>query len=197
MWVAAALSWTGHLDDLPPIGEILVGWPRRPRKGSGRAIAVGRMAHFRPSGSCGSPPTRRLSCRWDAMGCCPALVGFRGMREALADHGRPGRRCLRIGGCTPLAGRLRPQAVRGGLTSPRASAMARGVGHLHESTVTGGHHDGPDTFTPLLLPSAHPALLPDSVPSGRRTGGRAQPAPADRRPGIGCTGRSGPPPLTP
>jgi hypothetical protein len=27
MWDAAAPSWTGHLDDLPPNGEILVGWP--------------------------------------------------------------------------------------------------------------------------------------------------------------------------
>jgi hypothetical protein len=33
------------------------------------------------------------------------------------------------------------------------------------------------------------------VPPGRHTGGRAQPVPEDRRPGIGRTGRKGPPPL--
>ena len=109
--------------------------------------------------------------------------------ETLPGLGRAGLRWLRIGGCTPPAGRLRPQAVRGGLPSPRTSAMAGGVDHLHESTVTGGHHDGPDNFTPLLLPSADRSLLPDGVPPRRCAGGGAQPAPADRRPGIGCTGR--------
>ena len=49
----------------------------------------------------------------------------------------------------------------------------------------GGHHDGRDTSSPLLLPSADGALLPDGIPPARCTGVGTQPAPRDGRPGIG------------
>jgi len=58
--------------------------------------------------------------------------------------------------------------------------MGEGVGHLHESTVTGGHHDGADNFTPLLLPNADRAFLPDGITPGRSAGGSAQPAAPNR-----------------
>ena len=106
---------------------------------------------------------RVLRVASDAASLVP--VGCGGMREEGGEG--PGWRpllllWLRIGGCTPPAGRLRPQAVRRGRTSSRASAIARGVGHLHESTVTGGHHDGPDNLTPLPLRSS------EDAPAGRR-----------------------------
>jgi len=120
----------------------------------------------------------------------------------LPGHGYPGLRWLRLGGCTPYPppGRSAPASSRARRTDvpPRTSAMAGGVGedrHLHESIVTGGHDDDPDNFTPLILASADRSFLSAGIPPGRCAGGRAQPAPAHRRSGIGCTGRSGPPPL--
>ena len=195
MLVSAHVPSDAVPDDLPPIGEILVGWPADRE--------TSRPGHRgRPNGPFSTFGFLRVTTDPASL----VLVGRDGMRPGLGEirwdgggaagpRAAPGRRCLRIGGCTPPAGRLRPQAVRGGRTSPRASAMAGGVGHLHESTVTGGHHDGPDNLTPRLLPLSHRTLLPNGVPPGCCPGGRAQRAQADRRPGIRCTGRSGPPPL--
>lgn len=162
MWPPGSMSWIGSLDDLPPIGETLVGCPTaRHRESAVFDLRVLRVA---------------------SVGTSLVPVRFRGMGEergAAGPRGTPGLRWLRIGVCTPPAERLRPQAVRGRQASPRVSAIARGVGHLHESTVTGGHHDGPDNFTPLILPSARRLIVPDGIPPGRRTRGRAQPAAED------------------
>ncbi len=153
---------------------------RRPRR---------RIRRFRPSGSAGRLSRGRSGAGgipWDEGG----EAGLVGVRSRSCGFGSVGVLPRRVGsGLKPCEGRtvsfLGPPPLPGVWVTSMNPHSLEGTMMVPTTSL----------LSPLLLPRTHRTLLPDSVPPGHCSGSRAQPAPADRRPGIGCTGREGPPPL--